>query len=362
MVPWIKFERNQILFDEILSERCYLPSNEFEKSTLKFCKEWLSGQESFTLQTSGSTGVAKKIKITREQLKASANLTAKVLGLQKNDTALVCLDTRYIAGIMMMVRSFEVGMNMIIVEPASNPLEKIEEGTCIDFTALVPLQLETIIRSSDSNKLNQIKIALIGGAALNRKTVKDIAEIKCSFYATYGMTETISHIALQKLNGKDAQDYFEVLPGIALSKDERDCLIINAPHIANESIVTNDMIGFVSPSKFRWLGRADHVINSGGVKIAPEKIEASIHIIFEDLNISNRFFITALPDKLLGQSVNLFIEGTPIEKQTEDSIQEKIKHALSRYERPKSIRYLVTFVNTDTGKIDQHKTIALMQP
>lgn len=360
MEPWIKFERNQIRFDEILSDSSFQPHHDFEKSALMFCKEWLSGQKSFTLQTSGSTGVPKKITVTRDQLQASANLTATVLGLQKHDTSLVCLDTRYIAGIMMIVRSLEVGINMIIVEPSANPLEKIEEGTTIDFTAFVPIQLETILRSPDSKKLNQIKIALIGGAALNSKTVKEIEGMPCNFYATYGMTETLSHIALQKLNGKNAQDYFEVLPGITLSEDKRHCLIIHAPHLSNEPIVTNDLVEFITSSKFRWLGRADNIINTGGVKVIPEKIEASISKLFVELNISNRFFVAALPDDLLGQSVNLFIEGIPLEIQTEDFLQEKIKHSLSRFERPKSIRYVLKFVNTDTGKVNKIKTIALI--
>lgn len=361
MEPWIKFGRNQIRIDELLFKHSYQSRNDFEKSTLNFCKEWLTGQESFTLQTSGSTGLPKQITVTRDQLKASAKLTTKALGLVKNDTSLVCLDTRYIAGIMMIVRSLEVGMNMIIVEPTSNPLEKIEEGVSVDFTAFVPLQLETILRSADSKKLNQIKIALIGGAALHHKITKEIHALKCHFFATYGMTETLSHIALQKLNGKDAQDYFEVLPGITLNKDKRDCLIINVPHISNEPIITNDLVEFITSSRFRWLGRADNIINTGGVKVIPEKIESSISLIFEELNLSNRFFIAPLPDNLLGQSVNLFIEGNSFETQIEDSIQEKINRSLSRFERPKSIRYISPFINTETGKINKNKTVALMQ-
>ena len=358
---WVELGNDRFLLEEIKKGNDTASLTDFEKSALDFCREWIQGKERFELQTSGSTGTPKKISVTRDQLQASANLTAKALGLKKDNTALVCLDTRYIAGIMMIVRSLEVGMNMIIVEPSSNPLEKIEEGTSIDFTAFVPLQLETILRSPDSKKLNQIKIALIGGAALNSKIVKDIKGMKCNFYTTYGMTETLSHIALQKLNGRSAQDYFELLPGITLSKDKRDCLIIHAPHLSNEPIITNDLIEFITSSQFRWLGRADNIINTGGVKVIPEKIEASIGKFFEELNMSNRFFVAALPDDLLGQSVNLFIEGHPFETETEDFIQEKINYSLSRFERPKSIRYVVQFIDTDTGKINKNKTIALMQ-
>jgi len=358
MEPWIKFEHSQFNHNEIRSELSIRLNNEFEKSAFQFCFEWLSGKESFTLQTSGSTGVPKQITVSRDQLKASANLTAVALGLQKNGTSLVCLDTRYIAGIMMMVRSLEVGMNMIIVTPSSNPLEKINMEEVIDFTALVPIQLDTILKSGHKEKLNQIKIALIGGAALSRKTVNDIGGMNCNFFATYGMTETLSHIALQKLNGPNAQDYFESLPGITVSKDDRGCLKILAPHISEEPIVTNDLVEFITPSQFHWLGRADTIINTGGVKVIPEKVEASISSVFDQLAITNRFFVEALPDVLLGESVNLFLEGAPLQKEMQEMIEKKIKEAVNRFERPKSIQYISKFVDTDTGKINKVKTIA----
>ncbi len=358
---WIRIDTHLFSLSEIRAGIYPDSLSDFQKTSLNFCTEWLNGKETFTLQTSGSTGTPKKISVTRHQLKASAQLTISALALKKNDISLVCLDTRYIAGVMMIVRSFEAEMNMILSDPSSNPLQKLEENTSIDFTAFVPLQLETILKSPVSKKLNQIKIALIGGATLNSKTVKDIEGMKCSFYATYGMTETLSHIALQKLNGKDAQDYFEVLPGITLSKDERGCLIIQAPHLNNEPIITNDLVEFITSSQFLWLGRADNIINTGGVKVIPEKIEASINLLFEELNISNRFFFAALPDNLLGQSVNLFIEGNRFEPQTEEFIHEKMNQSLSKFERPKSIRYVLKFVSTDTGKINKNKTLELIQ-
>jgi o-succinylbenzoate---CoA ligase len=358
---WISFDENRFSLQEI--QNGYYPDSisNYRKSALDFCHQWLNGKDKFDLQTSGSTGTPKKIEVTRDQLRASSQLTALALGLQKNATALVCLDTRYIAGVMMLVRSLEVGMNIKVVEPSSNPFEKIESDLSIDFTAMVPLQLETILKSDQKEKLNQIKIVLIGGAALNHKTIKDIEGMKCLFYATYGMTETLSHIALQKLNGPDARDYFESLPGITLTQDDRGCLTVLAPHLSDQHIVTNDLVEFVTPSRFHWLGRVDNVINTGGVKIIPEKVEVSISLLLDELAITNRFFVAALPDTLLGESVNLFFEGTPLPRQTEVLIQNKIKQSLTRFERPKSIRYITKFINTETGKINKIRTITSIQ-
>lgn len=357
---WIRIGTHQISLSEIKTSTYPDSLTDFQKSSLNFCAEWLNGKETFTLQTSGSTGTPKKINASRLQLKASAQLTIIALELKENDIALVCLDTRYIAGVMMIVRSLEAGMNMILVDPSSDPLEQLDNDMLIDFTALVPLQLETILRSASSNKLNQIKTALIGGAAIQQKTVKEIQGLKCTFYATYGMTETLSHIALQKLNGKNAQEYFEALPGITLSKDQRGCLIIHAPHLSNEPVITNDLVDFITPAKFLWLGRADTIINSGGVKVIPEKIEFQLGKLLDELMISNRFFIAALPDSRLGESVNLFIEGVPFSAETEKLIQDKITPLLDKFEKPKSIRYISEFITTDTGKINKIKTIASM--
>jgi len=357
---WIKFDKHQFSLIEIKNGVYSDSLPHFGKSPLDFCHEWLNGNATFMLQTSGSTGIPKKISVTRNQLKASARLTAKAIGLQQNDTSLICLDTRYIAGIMMIIRSLESGMNMIIVEPCSNPLEKVNEEDSIDFAALVPLQLETILKSPQREKLNKIKNVLIGGAALNHKTIKDLEDIECNFFATFGMTETLSHIALQKLNGKNAQDFFQVLEGITITKDERGCLVINASHVSGDLIVTNDLVDILGTSQFRWLGRIDTVINSGGVKVIPEKIEAAISVVLDELKISNRFFVGALPDLLLGESINLFVEGSPFSIQTEVMIQNKFKEALNKFEVPKSIRYVSGFINTDTGKINKLKTIALI--
>jgi o-succinylbenzoate---CoA ligase len=358
---WVKFNSDQFFLEDI--QKGYYPKSisSYKKIALDFCRDWLNGKEKFTLHTSGSTGDPKAIEFTRNQLEASARLTASVLGLQKDFTSLVCLDTRYTAGMMMLVRSLVSGMNMIIVEPASNPLEKISESDSIDFAAMVPLQVETILKSPTKKNLNEIKIVLIGGAELSHKTAKALAPLKASFFATYGMTETLSHIALQKLNGKDAQDFFQALPGIALSKDERDCLTILAPHISDKVIITNDLVEFVSPTQFRWLGRADNVINTGGVKVIPEKIEAMIGELLDEMKISRRFFVAAIPHPALGESVNLFFEGEPLPVLTEELIRKKIDGSLDRFQRPRSIHYVEKFIVTGTGKINKGRTIDLTE-
>jgi o-succinylbenzoate---CoA ligase len=327
----------------------------FSERVIQFCKQWTDGKTSFDIQTSGSTGKPKTIHLERNSMIASAMATAEALQLKKGQTSLVCLDASYIAGMMMLVRSMEVGMNIIAVEPCANPFEKIEKETTIHFAALVPYQVKAILDSPQKEFFNRIEMIIIGGAPLDESTKSILQGFSCQFYETYGMTETISHIALKKINGKFKSDHFEILPGINIRQDERACLCIHTPYL-KEEIITNDVVEMASLERFIWLGRYDNVINSGGVKIFPESTEKKIEVIFSALHLQNLFFVTGLPDERLGQSVTLVVEGNfPIEKQNE--IETRLKKNLSKFEIPRSIKFVPQFIKTETGKINRGKSI-----
>jgi len=324
----------------------------FEKTTLAFCRAWLTGQQSFAIHTSGSTGTSKEIQLKRSALEASARMTLRALALKPGGNSLVCLDTAYIAGQMMLVRSLLHNMNIVAVEPTANPLKNIDHP--VDLVALVPHQLETILEQSPG-KLNSVRCALIGGAPVSSSLRKKISKSTCALYATYGMTETVSHIALQQLNGEDAKDYFEALENIHLRVDDRGCLCIQTPYLPAE-IITNDLVEMAGHNQFRWLGRIDNVINSGGIKITPEKIELVFENIFDSIEIKNRFFIAGVPHKKWGQQVVLFLEGD-LSKTDENTIIKIATGRLRKYELPKKILRIEKFTETATAKIDRKNIV-----
>ncbi len=332
----------------------------FEESTLRFCKDWLNGKTDFEIQTSGSTGTPKKIIFTRKQLEASALLTAKALHLKSAYNALVCLDTKYIAGQMMLVRSFVTGMNSSVVEPSANPFLALNDAIQIDFAALVPYQVQAILDSPYENRLNNIRTVIIGGAATSNGLIARLQNYSCDSYATYGMTETISHIALRKLNGEGKSDYFHPLDQVQLSKDERDCLVIGAPHVTDEPIITNDLVDLKEDHSFKITGRWDNVINTGGVKISPESVEEKIKSVFAQRSFSNRLFLSALPDEKLGNKVTLIIEGDPFSEFVLNNLAEELVNSLSRFEMPRAIKFVKAFIETDTQKINRKKTTDLL--
>lgn len=335
-------------------------ADDFENNTLVFARDYLQGRGTFTVYTSGSTGYPKPIEIKRNQMCISAMSTVKTLGLTQGDMALVCINTAYIGGKMMLVRGFEAGLKLNVVSPVSNPLKNLNFPEKIDFTALVPLQLETILTESPDKipYLNQMKAIILGGAPVNKLLEEMVQQLEVPVYSTYGMTETVSHIALKRLNGKERQDYFETFPVVNIGQDERGCLTIHSILTNLQTIVTNDIVEIIDHNKFRWIGRIDNVINSGGVKILTEELEKKVGSVLNELSISHPFFIGSLPDDKLGQQVALFMEDK--EKSStkfEHILGELLRKNLSKYEVPKTIIYLDKFIYTETGKIKRKDTI-----
>jgi O-succinylbenzoic acid--CoA ligase len=325
----------------------------FEQNVILFLQQWLRGKTDFTITSSGSTGRPQPFTFTRSQAEASAALTIQALSLDKNHTALVCLDTKYMAGQMMLVRALVAGMKIFVIDPSSRPLQKVPRHQKIDFAAFVPLQIQTMLHEEGEDCLFKISKIIIGGAPLEQSLVNRLHNHPGDVYLTYGMTETLSHVALQKINGADASDSFVVLPGVTIHHDERGCAVIHTPFTKNE-IVTNDVIEFTSATTFRFIGRADFVINSGGVKINPEKIELQIAgCVLEALG-SRRFMVSGIPDPALGQKVVLFIEGVPVNTVV---LLQKIKETVSRFEVPKEITFIDVFEQTATQKVNRIATL-----
>jgi o-succinylbenzoate---CoA ligase len=330
----------------------------FEKSTVDFCREWLNGQQSFIVHTSGSTGTPKPIHISREQMIASARMTGAALKLKSGDQALVCLNTAYIAGKMMLVRGFELDLGMTVSEPSSNPFDNSPAKT-YDFMAVVPLQLQTILESGEEhlNLLNRMKAVIVGGAPVSYPLEQQLQNVHCAIYATYGMTETVSHIALKLLNTPYKEEFYQAFPEVKVSLDDRSCLCVESVLSGNQKLITNDIVRLIDFHKFEWIGRADHTINSGGVKIQTEQVEKAVAKALYEQGISCRFFVTALPDERLGQSVSLILENIQESNFPTERFKCSLDAYLSKYERPKTFHFTGPFCETESGKVQRHKTL-----
>ncbi|KLT71463.1 AMP-binding protein [Flavobacterium sp. ABG] len=307
----------------------------YEQAIGEFLLDWFDDKDYIETKTSGTTGLPKLLRLEKRAMIQSALATGDFFDLNPGDKALLCLPVQFIAGKMMLVRSFILGLNLDVVSPSVAPLGLRKER--YDFVAMVPLQVQNSIE-----ELKNVKKLIIGGAKIDTVLEEKLLPLKTEIYETYGMTETITHIAAKRV-GEAA---FSILPNVKIAKDDRDCLVISVPAVSDQPIVTNDLIELVNENQFVFLGRIDNVINSGGVKLIPEQIETKL-----TGKIANRFFVTSLPDSVLGEKLILVIEGEKQEFATD------FFDVLGKFEKPKEIVFVPKFKENENGKLLRKKSL-----
>lgn len=320
--------------------------NKSESETIRnighFMKEWMDDEPTMKVQTSGSTGTPKGMEVRKDDMLKSAEATAAFFEFKEKETALLCLPMSYIAGKMMVVRALRSHLNLYCQDPSSDPLSRLPDGLQIDFAPLTPMQLDKAFDSKN------IKTILLGGGAVHPDLEKKVQSFKAAVYLGYGMTETLSHIAVREVNGADRSSAYTALPGIELETDERGCLVIQTPFRKNK-IITNDLVELRGINAFEWKGRVDNVVNSGGIKLFPEEIEHKIAAL-----IDSPFFVAGMPDKTLGEKLCLFIEG---EGKDKEILMRRITEQVGKYEVPRQIVGIAAFERTLSGKIKRKETL-----
>lgn len=308
-----------------------------------FLNEWFDASPIITVHTSGSTGVPKELVVRKDRMMQSARLTCEFLNLQAGDTALLCMNLRYIGAMMMVVRSLVAGLNLVVRPASGHPLSDVEVP--LKFAAMVPLQVYNTIRvPAERKRLEHTDILIIGGGAVDDSLEAELKTIPIAAYSTYGMTETLSHIALRRLNGEAASKCYYPFPSVELSLSAENTLIVKAPLICDDVLQTNDIACLCSDGGFTIAGRKDNVINSGGIKIQAEEMENRLQPF-----IPVPFAVTAVPDPRLGQALTLLIAGKPDIKELEN----KLQAVLETYYRPKHIFITELIPQTENGKIDR---------
>ncbi len=310
-----------------------------------FIEEWNNSKEEIILKTSGSTGIPKEIKMKKQFMIESAKMTGEYFNFKENETIVLSLSAKTIGGKMQIIRSLIHKMNLTVIDNARNPLKNFNQTA--RFISLVPLQVEEIIKEN-KDKLLLFETILIGGAAINPGLESEIKEIKTNFFESYGMTETLSHVALRKISNSKSKS-FQALKGIDFSQED-SCLKINAPKIGVKNLITHDVVELISNTEFTLKGRKDFVINSGGYKFHPEILEEKLTLKFKF-----PFFILGEKNIEFGEIVTFYVEKT-YSAETEKELTKIFKTTLEKYEIPKKIYFLQDFEKTDSGKINRLKT------
>ena len=306
-----------------------------------FLDEWHDGSPTLLVHTSGSTGKPKPLWVEKRRMEASARITCGFLGLQQGDTALLCMPLDYIAGKMMVVRALTCGLRLVSVEPSAHPMKGLDDSP-IDFAAMVPLQVvRTLEVPEERERLLRVRHLIIGGGAIDEELEQALQDFPHAVWSTYGMTETLSHIALRRINGAQRDDHYTPFEGVGISLNDEGCLVIDAPAVCPTPLTTNDRASLADDGRrFRILGRRDNVICSGGIKLQTEEIERKLRT-----RLHVPFMVTKRRDAALGEAVVLLVEDRDTEQ-----YQAVCRDTLYKYERPKLILSVERIPLTETGK------------
>lgn len=313
----------------------------FIQSVDAFIADWKRDRPTMTVHTSGSTGTPKAIEVGKAHMAASAQMTCEFLGLRPGQSALLCLPVEYIAGKMVIVRALTCGLRLLPVEPSSHPLSGLEKSP--DFAAFVPSQVyETLRIPEEARCFEGIRQTLIGGGAIAPDLQERLRELPNPVWSTYGMTETLSHVALRRLNGPDASAWYSPFPGVSLDVNADGCIVIDAPAVHAGRLVTRDIAELREDGRFRILGRRDNTICSGGVKIQLEDVEARLR---PSLHVP--FVATAVGDAKYGEALTLLVQSPapPV-----DELQRLCAASLPPYHRPKHYLQVNQLPTTGSGK------------
>ena len=306
----------------------------------QFLAEWHNDSPTLLVHTSGSTGEPKPMLVEKRRMMASAEITCRFLGLNSGGTALLCMPLDYIAGKMMVVRALAQNLRLFSVCPTSHPLQQALPTETIDLAAMVPLQVwSTLQVAEERQRLLQIRHLLIGGGAISSGLAENLKDLPNHIWSTYGMTETLSHIALRRINGPTRSDWYTPFDGVHVSLSDEDCLIIDAPAVHDGLLTTND-IAELKDGRFRILGRKDNVICSGGIKIQMEEVERLLQP-----HLSVPFMVTKAPDAKLGEQAVLLTESSDIR-----TIRQICQQHLPKYWQPRQYISVAHLPMTETGK------------
>lgn len=328
-----RFQLNGFHFDrEGLKQVAYSfikEGDHYELEAGRFLMDWLDEKPYVEVLTSGSTGAPKNLQIPKQQMVDSALATGDFFGVTVGHSGLLCLPASYIAGKMMFVRAMILGLNVELVTPSSQPLTHTDKS--FDFAAMVPLQAINSLP-----ELHRIGTLLVGGGKLSDEARKKLQKAPCQVFETFGMTETVTHFAARNIK---TEKYFHTLKGVSISADAEKHLKVKMPWM-EEEIITNDLVEIISETEFDWIGRADYVVNSGGVKLFPEQIEAKLN-----KHMLTPFFLAGRPCNNLGERLILVVEGPEI------TLSKRLYEDLSEFEKPKEVHFVNHFVRSPSGKI-----------
>lgn len=317
------------------------------------CRALVDGEGVLPVRTSGTTGAPKAMELPFADVLASIELTRAAFDLGSGDRALLCLPCEFIGGKLMVARAMVLGLDLHVIDPRGGVMNNLRIRDRFRFATMVPMQLHTALHQDRARVEEQFEMILLGGGPVSNALVDDVRDLRTRIYDGYGSTETVTHIALRKLNGGGTEEYFTTLGNVTVQADEAGRLIADTPHLSTPRHETSDVIEVLDGRHFKWAGRHDHAILSGGRKILPERLEAMTAGV-----VPYAHFFASRPDERLGQRVVLVVEKDATDGNEREQIIRMVSGMLDEHERPREVIFVPSFVRTPSGKVERARTLA----
>lgn len=354
------FEQRSPVIGQLLAD---LPLLE-QEAIIDFLQQWFDTEKNtITAQTSGSTGPPKTITLKKSQLLASAAATADYFGFKAGQRALLPLSARFIAGKMMLVRAIYSGLQLD-VRPANHIFPNANDLPFYDFAVMVPAQLSRVIEQNQQTCFGQL---LLGGADLPPLLKTQLLQVDLPVFQGFGMTETVSHIAMRRVNGTEAEIAYTALDGINIKLDERQCLCIQGPATDGQWVESNDVVKLLNERQFVWRGRSDNMLNSGGIKVALEEIESALAVLITTEPALNwlqtaSFAVGRMPDPRFGESAALWVSGLVASESERVNSLRVMREKLPLAWAPKAILSIGQLPVLESGKLNRQALISGLGP
>lgn len=261
--------------------------------------DWVPAGTAVVIATSGSSGVPKRVALSGEALRASAEATAQRIGAGR---WLLALPGGYVAGLQVVVRSILAGTEPVALEGRFSPESFAEatlsmlrpaqgDGVPELYTSLVPAQLATLLDAAADTPvrgaLRAYRAILVGGQALPEPLRERAADLGVRLVRTYGSTETsggcvydgvpLESVAVRAVDG-ELRIAGPMLADGYLGDGELTARTFTHDEHGIRWYRTGDL-GLVDDGVVRVHGRADNVIVSGGINVSLDRVERIVRRI-----------------------------------------------------------------------------------
>jgi o-succinylbenzoate---CoA ligase len=310
------------------------------------------------IATSGSTGLAKGVLLSSAALTASATATHRRLG--GPGRWLLALPAYHVAGVQVIVRSLLAGHEPVVAQSFAEAADQLFRSPGPHYTALVPTQLARMVAAPEV--LRRFDAVLLGGAATPPALLTRAREAGIRVVTTYGMSETAGGCvydgrALDGVGVRIGEGGLVELSGPTLASGYRLDDAATAAAFSAGWFRTNDL-GTLHPDGLLEVhGRADFVINTGGVKVVPSAVEG---VLTAQPGVAEACVVD-LPDDEWGQLVAAAVVAVdPAAPPQVSALREAVRGSLGSASAPKLVHFTEALPLRGPGKVDRSEVRAAL--